>query len=135
MRTAIELNLSRLALSATSNQGYSRSLPGHNMPAIPCSDYPATSYGLGGRGAHLVIPSLIAPILACFLVANRVYWRLRMLGMLGSDDVSTVLAVVSLKFATSRSFSDDLPGIPRCAMYFINSRSGPWLWKTFPRLE
>lgn len=65
------------------------------MSADPCPECPVTNLGLGGRGAHLVVPSMIAPILACFLVANRIYWRLKMVGSLGPDDVSTMFAMVS----------------------------------------
>ena len=48
----------------------------------------------------MVIPSIIAPVLAFVLVANRIYWRIRMLGRLGLDDVSTILALVSVMFKT-----------------------------------
>ena len=65
------------------------------MPAIPCSDFPASSFRLCGRGAHLVIPALVAPSVAFVLVANRIFWRLKMLGWLGFDDALTILAMVS----------------------------------------
>ncbi|OCT44796.1 hypothetical protein CLCR_06450 [Cladophialophora carrionii] len=60
-----------------------------------CTGCAATSSGLGGRGTHLVIPSLIAPTIAFLLVANRIYWRLRMLVRFGLDDVSAILSMVS----------------------------------------
>jgi hypothetical protein len=41
-----------------------------------------------------VVPSMIAPILAFVLVVNRVYWRFKMVGRLGPDDYSTILALV-----------------------------------------
>ncbi|EXJ55567.1 hypothetical protein A1O7_08495 [Cladophialophora yegresii CBS 114405] len=62
-----------------------------------CTDCPATSSGLSGRGAHLVIPSLVAPIIAFLLVANRTYWRLRMLVSFGLDDVSAILSMIFYK--------------------------------------
>ncbi|KAK5445122.1 hypothetical protein LTS15_010213 [Exophiala xenobiotica] len=37
---------------------------------------------------------MIAPILAFVLVVNRVYWRFKMVGRLGPDDYSTILALV-----------------------------------------
>jgi hypothetical protein len=74
-----------------------RHLPIHKMPADSCSHCPAITFGLDGRGAHLVIPSIIAPSLAFVLVANRIFWRIKMLGRLGIDDVSTVFALVSGK--------------------------------------
>ncbi|KAK5199645.1 hypothetical protein LTR99_004441 [Exophiala xenobiotica] len=36
---------------------------------------------------------MIAPILAFVLVVNRVYWRFKMVGRLGPDDYSTILAL------------------------------------------
>ena len=66
------------------------------MSGDPCPNCPIFSVGLGGRGVHLVIPSMIAPIVAAFLVVNRVYWRFKMVGSLGLDDISTILALVCL---------------------------------------
>ncbi|EXJ94370.1 hypothetical protein A1O1_02764 [Capronia coronata CBS 617.96] len=61
-----------------------------------CASCPAENLGLGGRGVHLVIPSMLAPIVSCLLVANRVYWRLNLLGGLGLDDLTTILAMTFL---------------------------------------
>ncbi|KAK5560818.1 hypothetical protein LTR46_001126 [Exophiala xenobiotica] len=58
-----------------------------------CEGCTVRNFGLGGRGAHLVVPSMIAPILAFVLVVNRVYWRFKMVGRLGPDDYSTILAL------------------------------------------
>lgn len=65
-----------------------------NMPEDSCPSCPIASFGVGGRGVHLVIPSIIAPVLAFLLVVNRIYWRLDMVGRLGLDDYSTLLALV-----------------------------------------
>ena len=53
--------------------------------------------GLGGRGAHLVIPSILGPILAAVLVFNRVYWRIALVHQIGLDDVCILLSLVSQK--------------------------------------
>ncbi len=50
--------------------------------------------GLGGRGAHLAIPSLLGPVLASFLVFNRVYWRIAIVHTLGLDDMCIMLSLV-----------------------------------------
>ena len=81
------------------------------MSAAACTDCSSTSFGLGGRGAHLVIPSLIAPISAFILVANRIYWRLRLLDTLGFDDVSALLAMVSRIFTPFELALIELPKI------------------------
>lgn len=65
------------------------------MMAGKCPDCPAESLGSAGRGHNLVVTSVVAPILATFLVSNRLYWRFRMLGRFGLDDLATVLATVS----------------------------------------
>lgn len=69
-----------------------------------CPDCLVESLGLGGRGRHLVIPSVLAPILAGFLVSNRLYWRFRMLGGFGLDDLSTMLATVRLGSSVFRGW-------------------------------
>jgi hypothetical protein len=56
----------------------------------------ARNLGLGGRGAHLVIPSLLGPILATILVFNRVYWRMSLVHTLGLDDLCITLSLVRL---------------------------------------
>ncbi|EXJ84670.1 hypothetical protein A1O3_05340 [Capronia epimyces CBS 606.96] len=66
------------------------------MATDDCAYCPVEHLGLGGRGAHLVIPSILAPILSCLVVANRVYWRLNLVGSLGLDDLSTILAMTFL---------------------------------------
>lgn len=66
------------------------------MSAGTCVDCAVPLFGFRGRGAHLAIPSLIAPLLAFLLVINRIYWRLRMLGRLGFDDAFIIAAMVCL---------------------------------------
>ena len=51
--------------------------------------------GLGGRGAHLVIPSVIGPIVAAILVLNRAYWRLVLVNALAYDDMFILLSTAS----------------------------------------
>lgn len=62
--------------------------------ADECSNCPVENFGLGGRGFRLVAPSLLGPSIAMLLVSNRLYWRFRMLGRFGLDDVATILATV-----------------------------------------
>ena len=50
--------------------------------------------GLGGRGAHLAIPSLLGPVLASVLVFNRVYWRIAIVHTVGLDDMCVMLSLV-----------------------------------------
>jgi hypothetical protein len=96
----------------------------HTMIDEPCADCPDTKFGLGGRGVHLVVPSLIAPVLAVALVSNRMYWRSRLLGHLGQDDIAALLALVSVPEKTLRkSLIDDIVGVSDCSMCCINSRS------------
>ncbi|KAI1624450.1 hypothetical protein EDD37DRAFT_609445 [Exophiala viscosa] len=64
------------------------------MTTDGCPDCTVFSYGLAGRGAHLAIPSIVAPVLAFLLVSNRVYWRCKLVGGLGPDDLWTLLALV-----------------------------------------
>lgn len=52
--------------------------------------------GVGGRGAHLVIPSLVGPVLATILVFNRIYWRISLVRTLGLDDLCITLSLVRL---------------------------------------
>ena len=68
---------------------------GVNMTTDICPDCTVISYGLGGRGAHLAIPSIIAPVLTFLLVSNRIYWRCKLVGRLGPDDLWTLLALVN----------------------------------------
>jgi hypothetical protein len=55
----------------------------------------ARDMGLGGRGAHLVISSILGPILAAVLVFNRVYWRIALVHQIGLDDICILLSLVS----------------------------------------
>jgi hypothetical protein len=55
----------------------------------------ARDLGLGSRGAHLVIPSILGPILAAVLVFNRVYWRISLVHQIGLDDICILLSLVS----------------------------------------
>jgi hypothetical protein len=93
------------------------------MTYEPCASCPDTKFGLGGRGVHLVVPSLIAPILAFALVGNRLYWRCRMLGRFGLDDIATLLALVSTSgISMTESPTDDVVGVFNRPMCYINSR-------------
>lgn len=55
----------------------------------------ARDLGLGGRGAHLVIPSILGPILAAILVFNRIYWRIALVHQIGLDDICILMSLVS----------------------------------------
>lgn len=61
------------------------------------SDLVARDFGLGGNGAHIVIPSIIGPLLAAALVFNRLYWRIHLVRTLGIDDLCIGLSLVSRK--------------------------------------
>jgi hypothetical protein len=67
------------------------------MAEASCPECPITTFGFGGRGAHLVFPSVILPTLACLVVVNRLYWRFNMVGRLGVDDFIITLALVGLE--------------------------------------
>jgi hypothetical protein len=58
-------------------------------------------FGLKGPGFHLVISSIIGPILAALLVFNRVYWRIALVNALGRDDICILLSLVSQDTCTS----------------------------------
>jgi len=77
-----------------------------------CSDCLVQSLGLGGRGRPLVIASLFIPILAVFLVSNRLYWRFRLLGRFGHDDLATILATVRPDRNVSRDGSSNFSNRP-----------------------
>lgn len=64
------------------------------MMESECLDCPVENLGLGGPGLDLVIPAVLSPSIAVFLVSNRLYWRFRMLGRFGFDDLATMLATV-----------------------------------------
>ncbi|OAP57336.1 hypothetical protein AYL99_08074 [Fonsecaea erecta] len=104
------------------------------MSANPCADCHLAALGLGGRGAHLVIPSMIAPILAFILVANRIYWRMRMLGRLGLDDMSTILALIFLVIQCSASIAAVNYGYGR-PFDLINKRQAAQALKYFFLLQ
>jgi hypothetical protein len=57
--------------------------------------------GVGGRGAHLVIPSLVGLVLATILVFNRIYWRISLVRTLGLDDLCITLSLVRLRSLSS----------------------------------
>ena len=61
----------------------------------------ARNLGLGGRGAHLVIPSIVGPVLATILVFNRVYWRITLVDTLGLDDLCITFSLVRLRRLSS----------------------------------
>lgn len=65
-----------------------------NMVTDASADSAVIIFGLGGCGAHLVVPLTAAPVAAFLLVLNRVYWRYKLVGRLGPDDVWTILALV-----------------------------------------
>lgn len=72
-----------------------------------CTHCPVETVGLGGEGLRLVIPSVLAPGLAVFLVSNRLYWRFRMLGRFGLDDLATTLATVSPEYSIRKNVRSD----------------------------
>ncbi len=51
-------------------------------------------FGFGGNGAHIVIPSIVGPLLAAGLVFNRLYWRIHLVRTLGIDDLCIGLSLV-----------------------------------------
>lgn len=51
--------------------------------------------GLGGRGSHLVLPAILGPALSTLLVLNRVYFRLRLVRRVGTDDILIVVSTAS----------------------------------------
>lgn len=61
-----------------------------------CGHIHPGDYGLSGRGTHLVIPSILGPILAAILVFNRVYWRIALVHQIGLDDICILSSLVSL---------------------------------------
>ena len=107
------------------------------MTNLTCSDDAIVSFGFGGRGAHLVIPALIAPILAFFLVVNRVYWRWNLLGRLGWDDHCTILSLVSAIFLYLCLYIRLLEnqalmrqtGVPSGPVRSVNFCRKLWLWQ------
>jgi hypothetical protein len=64
-----------------------------NVP-IRASDLVARDFGFGGNGAHIVIPSIVGPLLAAILVFNRLYWRIHLVRTLGIDDLCIGLSLV-----------------------------------------
>ena len=54
----------------------------------------ARDVGLGGRGSHLVIASVVGPVLAAALVFNRIYWRITVVHTVGLDDLCITLSLV-----------------------------------------
>jgi len=65
----------------------------------------AQNIGVSGRGAHLIIPSLVGPIVATILVFNRIYWRISLVHTLALDDLCITLSLVRIH----RSGSDNVP--------------------------
>ncbi len=61
---------------------------------IRASDLIARDFGLGGNGGHIVIPSIVGPLLAAGLVFNRLYWRIHLVRTLGIDDLCIALSLV-----------------------------------------
>ena len=57
--------------------------------------------GVGGRGAHLVILSLVGLVLSTILVFNRIYWRISLVHTLGLDDLCIALSLVRLRSLSS----------------------------------
>lgn len=58
------------------------------------SDLTTRDFGLGGFGAHIVIPSIAGPLIAAGLVFNRLYWRIHLVRTLGIDDLCIGLSLV-----------------------------------------
>lgn len=93
----------------------------------------AQNLGLGGRGAHLVIPSLIGPILATVLVFNRVYWRISLVHTLALDDLCITLSLVGLSHIPHKRRSHDsltasISGLPLSPLHSQSCRCRPRLW-------
>jgi hypothetical protein len=65
------------------------------MTEAQCQRCTIEDFGLRGRGTQLAVLSIVIPIVAFILVLNRIFWRLNMLGRLGPDDFSSLLAVAS----------------------------------------
>ena len=57
--------------------------------------------GVCGRGAHLVIPSLVGLVLSTILVFNRIYWRISLVHTLGLDDLCIALSLVRRRSLSS----------------------------------
>lgn len=88
--------------------------------------------GLGGRGAHLVIPSILGPILAAVLVFNRVYWRIYLVHQIGLDDICILLSLVSPEMSskaeselTSLARSSSSPNAPPTSLPLIMAMVDP----------
>lgn len=106
------------------------------MADIPCSNCQIVSLGIGGRGAHLVIPSLIAPILSSCLVLNRLYWRIKLLGRLGLDDYCTILSlVIAVFYLWYEWMLTAKADLPDCPVQCINLDGQLWLWAAYEDLE
>jgi hypothetical protein len=58
------------------------------------SELTIRDFGFGGNGAHIVIPSIVGPLLAAGLVYNRLYWRIHLVRTLGIDDLCIGLSLV-----------------------------------------
>ena len=97
-----------------------------------CSGCEIVSFGIGGRGGHLVIPSLIAPILSSCLVLNRLYWRIKLLGRLGWDDYCIILSVVIIVFCVRDEWTlTAKPDLPDYSVQRINRSGQLWLRAAF----
>lgn len=59
------------------------------------SDLVGRDLGMGGNGSHIIIPSIVGPLLAAVLVFNRLYWRIHLVHTLGIDDLCIGLSLVS----------------------------------------
>lgn len=59
------------------------------------SDLMIRDYGIGGYAAHIVIPSIVGPLLAAAVVYNRLYWRVHLVRTLGIDDLCIGTSLVS----------------------------------------
>lgn len=51
-------------------------------------------FGFGGNGAHIIVPSIVGPLLAAALVFNRLFWRIHLVRTLGIDDLCIGLSMV-----------------------------------------
>jgi hypothetical protein len=68
---------------------------------IRASDLASRDFGFGGNSAHVVIPSIVGPLLAAALVSNRLYWRIHLVRTLGIDDLCIGLSLVRGTESTS----------------------------------
>lgn len=97
------------------------------------SEFIRRDFGLGGNGAHVVIPSIAGPLLAAGLVFNRLYWRIHLVRTLGIDDLCIGLSLVRrtkqpARIVLDKRLTNDPPSdLSLCPGHRQPRRSQPWL--------